>query len=185
MQYAVANSSLWAADLYGAAHFFGSPSKQSLAAASTRSLRVHYAPMTDSLTLLGGRNPETFLAEFWQKQPLLIRGAFPGFSSPITPDELAGLSCEADVESRLVLEKAGPTPWSVEYGPMAEDRFADLPETHWTLLVQECNRYVPELAELLEHFNFIPRWRVDDVMASYAPAQGSVGPHSFCPVLRL
>jgi 50S ribosomal protein L16 3-hydroxylase len=134
--------------------------------------------MTETLTLLGERSRETFLAEYWQKQPLLIRNALPDFVSPISPDELAGLACEEEVESRLLLERDGPAPWSVEHGPLAEERFAHLPDTHWTLLVQECNRYVPELAELMEQFNFIPRWRVDDVMASYAPAQGSVGPHT-------
>lgn len=134
--------------------------------------------MTEPLTLLGNRSPEAFLAEYWQKRPLLVRNALPHFSSPISPDELAGLSCEPELESRLVMERDGPAPWSVEYGPIAEGRFAELPETHWTLLVQECNRYVPELAELRDQFNFIPHWRVDDVMASYAPAQGSVGPHT-------
>lgn len=133
--------------------------------------------MEKILTLLGERSAETFLRDYWQKRPLLIRGAIPDFQTPISPDELAGLCCEEDIESRLILEHAGPTPWSVEHGPLAEQRFSELPETHWTLLVQECNRYVPELAELLDQFNFIPNWRVDDVMASYAPAQGSVGPH--------
>ncbi len=134
--------------------------------------------MNEPLTLLGNRSPETFLAEYWQKQPLLIRSALPGFTSPISPEELAGLCCESEVESRLVLEQAGSTPWTVEYGPIAENRFSTLPDTHWTLLVQECNRYVPELAELREQFTFIPNWRIDDVMASYAPTHGSVGPHT-------
>lgn len=100
---------------------------------------------------MGNRGPETFLAEYWQKQPLLIRCALPNFTSPVSPEELAGLCCEPEVESRLVLEQAGPAPWTVEYGPIAENRFAELPETHWTLLVQKCNRYVPELAEFLLH----------------------------------
>jgi len=134
--------------------------------------------MNEPLTLLGNRCPETFLSGYWQKQPLLIRDALPGFTSPVSPEELAGFCCEPEVESRLILEQAGHSPWTVEYGPIDESRFAELPETRWTLLVQECNRYVPELAELREQFNFIPNWRVDDVMASYAPAQGSVGPHT-------
>ncbi len=134
--------------------------------------------MNKPLTLLGNRCPETFLAEYWQKYPLLIRGALPGFTSPVSPEELAGLCCEPEVESRLVLEQAGSAPWTVEYGPVAENRFAQLPDTHWTLLVQECNRYIPELAELRDRFSFIPHWRIDDIMASYAPAQGSVGPHT-------
>jgi 50S ribosomal protein L16 3-hydroxylase len=82
------------------------------------------------------------------------------------------------VESRLILERDGPQPWALEHGPFAEQRFAELPESHWTLLVQECNKYVPELAALMDRFDFIPGWRVDDVMVSYAPDQGTVGPHT-------
>ncbi len=133
--------------------------------------------MTDHSPLLGGLSPARFLADHWQKKPLLVRNALPGFTTPISPDELAGLACEETVESRIVLERDGPQPWALETGPFDEDRFAHLPETHWTLLVQECNRYLPELAALLESFNFIPNWRVDDVMVSYAPTHGSVGPH--------
>ncbi len=130
-----------------------------------------------SKPLLGGLAPSEFLDQYWQKRPLLIRQALPGFRPPLEPDELAGLACEAEVESRIVLERDGPEPWSLAQGPFDEARFATLPETHWTLLVQECNRHVPALAELLERFDFIPRWRVDDVMVSFAPQEGSVGPH--------
>lgn len=127
--------------------------------------------------LLGGLSPSEFLDQHWQKRPLLLRQALPAFRTPLTPDELAGLACEADVESRIVLERDGHQPWCLLQGPFDEARFASLPETHWTLLVQECNRYVPELAALLDRFDFIPGWRVDDVMVSYAPTEGSVGPH--------
>lgn len=127
--------------------------------------------------LLGGLSVQEFLQNYWQKRPLFIPGALNNFTSPVTPDELAGLACEPEVESRLVMEYAGRKPWVLEHGPFSEDRFADLPETHWSLLVQECNKYIPELAELMERFAFIPHWRIDDIMASYAPAQGSVGPH--------
>ena len=133
--------------------------------------------MTDHSPLLGGLDPARFLAVHWQKKPLLVRNALPGFTSPISPDELAGLACEGEVESRIVLEHDGPRPWTLENGPFDEGRFAQLPETHWTLLVQECNKYLPELAALLDRFDFIPNWRVDDIMVSYAPPHGSVGPH--------
>lgn len=126
---------------------------------------------------LGGVTPAQFLRDYWQKEPVLIRQAIPGFETPLSPDELAGLACEDGIESRLVLEKDGAHPWQLEHGPFPEERFTHLPATHWTLLVQECNKYVPELALLLERFNFIPSWRIDDVMVSYAPAHGSVGPH--------
>ncbi len=133
--------------------------------------------MTDHSPLLGGLSPARFLADHWQKKPLRVKNALPGFTSPISPDELAGLACEEEVESRIVLERGGPQPWALENGPFDEDRFAHLPETHWTLLVQECNKYLPELVTLLEQFNFIPNWRIDDIMVSYAPEHGSVGPH--------
>jgi 50S ribosomal protein L16 3-hydroxylase len=108
----------------------------------------------------------------------LIRQAFPGFQSPITADELAGLACSDGIESRIVIEKHGRTPWEVLHGPFDEALFAHLPETHWTLLVQDTDKYIPELTSLLEHFRFIPDWRIDDIMISYAPAGGSVGPHT-------
>jgi len=129
------------------------------------------------MQLLGELTPQQFLDEYWQKKPLLIRQAIPGFVSPISPDELAGLACEENVESRLIIEKAGPTPWFLEHGPFAEIRFNQLPDSHFTLLLQQANQHFPELAEFLQQFQFIPNWRVDDVMISYAPTHGSVGPH--------
>lgn len=128
-------------------------------------------------TLLGGRTSAEFLDEYWQKKPLLVRGALPDFRSPLTPEELAGLACEEGVAARLVLEKGGDAPWQLRYGPFDEDEFLDLPETHWSLLVQEVDRLIPEVGALLEHFRFLPRWRIDDVMVSYAPEHGSVGAH--------
>lgn len=128
------------------------------------------------LQLLGGLTAREFLRDYWQKKPLLVRQALPGFSSPISPDELAGLALEEEVESRLVLEH-GETPWEVRRGPFAEDAFAHLPERDWTLLVQAVDQFVPEVAELLEDFKFLPKWRIDDVMVSYAAPGGGVGPH--------
>ncbi|OUD14639.1 hypothetical protein TPSD3_06645 [Thioflexithrix psekupsensis] len=127
---------------------------------------------------LGDLTAEQFLQEYWQKKPLLIRQAIPHFKPPITPDELAGLACEEGVESRLILEKHGKRPWEVRHGPFPESVFAKLPKTHWTLLVQEVNRHVPEIADLMDQFNFVPSWRLDDVMISYAVPQGSVGAHT-------
>ncbi|MCI0508076.1 MAG: cupin domain-containing protein [Gammaproteobacteria bacterium] len=134
-------------------------------------------PDLDKYSVLGELSAAEFLAGYWQKKPLLVRQAIPGYSTPVSPDELAGLACMDDVESRIVLEKDGASPWQLQHGPFDEDAFGDLPSTHWTLLVQECNKHVPQLALLLDQFNFIPNWRVDDVMVSYAAPQGSVGPH--------
>ncbi len=123
-------------------------------------------------------DPERFLHTYWQKKPLLIRGALPGFVSPLEPGELAGLACEEEPESRIVLQQAGDPAWVLRHGPFTEADFEALPETHWTLLVQDVDKLIPEVADLLEPFRFLPDWRVDDVMISYAADQGSVGPHT-------
>ena len=132
--------------------------------------------MTQPLTHLGDMPIDIFLRDYWQKKPLLIRNALPDFVSPLDGDELAGLALEEEVESRLVVEH-GKTPWELRHGPFDEKTFAILPESHWTLLVQAVDQWVPEVHELLQHFRFIPNWRLDDIMISYAPDQGSVGPH--------
>ena len=126
---------------------------------------------------LGDISPETFMQEYWQKKPLLIRQAFADFKSPVTADELAGLACEEDVDSRIVMEKDGEHPWFPVFGPMDETIFNNMPETHWTLVVNDMEKYLPELAWIVDRFRFIPEWRLDDLMVSYAADQGSVGPH--------
>ena len=128
------------------------------------------------LQLLGGLTAREFLRDYWQKKPLLVRQAFPDFESPIDGDELAGLALEEEVEARLVIEH-GERPWELRRGPFAEDTFSSLPERDWTLLVQAVDQFVPEVAELLESFRFLPSWRIDDIMISYAAPGGSVGPH--------
>jgi len=125
--------------------------------------------------LLGGLSPAQFIAQYWQKQPLLIRNAWPGFQDPFTPEQIAGLACESEVEARLVQEIQGR--WQVRHSPFQEQDFLALPETHWTLLVQDAEKHAPDLVALLEPFRFIPDWRIDDLMISYAPQFGSVGPH--------
>jgi 50S ribosomal protein L16 3-hydroxylase len=124
---------------------------------------------------LEGFDKDRFLRDFWQKKPLLIRGAWQSWSNPLEPDELAGLACEEDVESRLVVKEGDS--WEVEHGPFAEERFNRLGRKGWTLLVQAVDQYVPEVAALLAPFRFVPNWRVDDVMVSYAADGGGVGPH--------
>jgi 50S ribosomal protein L16 3-hydroxylase len=126
-----------------------------------------------SFPVLGDISAEQFLAEYWQQKPLLIRNAIPNFQPPVDGNDLAGLSLEPEVESRLVVGKD----WKIEHGPFDEQRFQNLPEKDWTLLVQAVDLWVPEVAELLNHFGFLPRWRIDDIMVSYASNGGNVGPH--------
>ena len=133
--------------------------------------------MTTPQTPLGDLSVEEFLRDYWQKKPLVIRNALPSSSSRLSPEELAGLACEEETSSRLILEEGGSYPWELRYGPFSEEDFMELPEQHWTLLVQEVDRWVPDVARLLDTFRFIPNWRIDDVMISYAPDGGSVGAH--------
>lgn len=116
-----------------------------------------------------------FLRDYWQKKPLLIRNPWDHWVNPLTPDELAGLACEDHVESRLVSQKSQE--WQLDPGPFAEDRFSETPRDPWTLLVQSVDHHVPAVSALLDLFRFIPSWRVDDVMVSYAVDGGGVGPH--------
>lgn len=123
----------------------------------------------------GAMNLDTahFLARHWQREPLLIRNAIPGFASPASADELAGLALEAEVESRIVEQRDGE--WQLFHGPFTESDFQR--QQPWTLLVQAVDHYLPAVAQLRRWVDFVPQWRVDDIMASYAVDGGSVGPH--------
>ncbi|MDP1659924.1 MAG: cupin domain-containing protein [Methylotenera sp.] len=137
-------------------------------------------PTNAPLRLLNNLTPSQFLAEYWQKKPLLIKNAIPNFEGLLSPEELAGLACEDDVQSRIVEYKKGK--WLASHGPFEDADFAKLPEKptkdhNWTLLVQSVNHYLPEAAALLQQFDFIPHARLDDLMVSYAPDGGGVGPH--------
>ncbi|GAA5442721.1 hypothetical protein Misp06_00896 [Microbulbifer sp. NBRC 101763] len=133
--------------------------------------------MASPLTHLGDMPIEVFMRDYWQQKPLLIRNAFANFESPISGEELAGMALEEAVESRLVLENGKSGPWELRTGPFTEEDFLSLPKTHWTLLVQAVDQWMSEIAELKDFFRFIPDWRLDDVMISYAADKGSVGPH--------
>ena len=112
-----------------------------------------------------------FLRDHWQTAPLLLRDPWAAWANPLDPDELAGLACEDDVESRLIIGSA------LEHGPFAAERLTALGTAPWTLLVQAANEWVAEVAALLVPFRFVPDWRVDDVMVSLAGDGGGVGPH--------
>lgn len=124
-----------------------------------------------------GMPPQLFLRRYWHKRPLLIRNAFPGFVSPIDPDELAGLACEEAALSRLITHDRASDGWSLRNGPFEEDQFPTMPDHDWTLLVQDVDKWDPDVAALLDAFDFLPRWRIDDIMVSFAATGGSVGAH--------
>jgi|TARA_R110001583_G_C5619191_1_gene406116 50S ribosomal protein L16 3-hydroxylase len=124
---------------------------------------------------LQGFDAQHFLDTAWQRKAVLIKAALPGFECPLDGNDLAGLACEEDVDSRIIIEaKDG---WELRNGPFQEADFATLPTSHWTLLVQGVDQYLPELADLMAKFRFLPRWRTEDIMVSYATDGGNVGPH--------
>lgn len=124
-----------------------------------------------------GITTEQFLKEYWQKKPLYVPNAFEQFESLIDANELAGLACEEHIESRLIFENGPNHPWELINGPFNDDTFANLPANDWTLLIQAIDQILPEASNFLNHFNFIPNWRLDDLMVSFAVPGGSVGPH--------
>ncbi|WP_342315293.1 cupin domain-containing protein [Lysobacter sp. FW306-1B-D06B] len=124
-----------------------------------------------------GMPPEVFLRDYWQKKPLLIRNAFPDFQTPVQPEDLAGLACEEAALSRIVMHDRANDRWTLRHGPFEEDEFPGMPHQDWTLLVQDVDKWDADIAALLQHFRFLPRWRIDDVMISFAAPGGSVGAH--------
>ncbi|GJL65987.1 MAG: cupin [Nitrospirales bacterium] len=126
---------------------------------------------------LGDMSLDKFLAEYWQKKPLLVRKALPDIEPPIAADELAGLACEEAVESRLVIQDGASERWDLTHGPFTDETFRTLPDKYWTLLVQAVDHWVPAAAEFLVQFHFLPSWRIDDLMISYSVDGGGVGPH--------
>lgn len=126
------------------------------------------------------RNPlrldrRAFMRRYWQREPLVVRGAFAAFEDPLAPREVLALAGSPDAVSRLVVKRSSA--WSVEHGPIPRSRFKQLPSRAWTVLVQDTNHFSARAAALLACFDFIPHARIDDVMVSYAVPGGGVGPH--------
>ena len=142
--------------------------------ASRRKYRIEVDASTQSPL---GMPAADFLRDYWQKRPLLIRNAFPGFISPLSPEDLAGLACEELALSRIVMHDRAGDRWQLRTGPFPEELFPTLPDHDWTLLVQDVDKWDADIAALLPAFGFLPRWRIDDVMVSFAAPGGSVGAH--------
>jgi 50S ribosomal protein L16 3-hydroxylase len=133
-------------------------------------------PTSSLSTLLGGMHPAAFLRDFWQKKPLLIRQAIPGFKGLVSTELLRSLAASEDTQSRLIVRDGKK--WALQHGPFAKNFWRKLkPHAPWTLLVQELNFHLPAAEQLLERFQFIPHARVDDIMVSHACVGGGVGPH--------
>ena len=122
-------------------------------------------------------NSEEFLSNNWQKKPLILRQALPESVYHADKDEIAGLACEPEAESRLIFNSEEDRKISAEDGPFEEDKFDSLPETNWSLMVQKCDQWMDNVFEIRKYFAFLPHWRFDDIMASYGSDQSSSGPH--------
>ncbi|SER36283.1 50S ribosomal protein L16 3-hydroxylase [Nitrosomonas sp. Nm51] len=128
-----------------------------------------------SFISLGSLTPGTFLQQYWQKKPLLVRNAMPGFQGLLSHKELIQLAGNDDVQSRLVIQKDGQ--WLLKHGPLNSRDFPNSTENTWSFLVQDVNHWLPSANNLLLKFGFIPYARLDDLMVSYAPTGGGIGPH--------
>ncbi len=127
------------------------------------------------MTIPGGLTADKFLHDYWQKKPLLIRKAFPDFEGLLDPQQLISLACRDDAQARLASQQRGK--WQLQHGPLKKKDFSLSAGSKWTVLVQGVNHCLPQGADLLKHFSFVPHARLDDLMVSYAPKGGGVGPH--------
>ena len=133
--------------------------------------------MSQTLAVLGGITAEQFLTEYWQKKPLLVRNALPEIKNLLEPTDVMELALDENINARLIKQKdKDPNHWSVKSSPLMKADFQKMPKL-WTLLIQAVDHYSFDLAELWKKFLFIPQWRRDDIMVSYAPKGGSVGKH--------
>ncbi|QIO05717.1 ribosomal protein uL16 3-hydroxylase [Acinetobacter shaoyimingii] len=133
--------------------------------------------MSQALEVLGGITAEQFLSEYWQKKPLLVRNALPEIAGLLEPNDVMELALEDEVTARLIKQKdKDPNQWTVKSSPLIKGDFQKMPKL-WTLLVQAVDHYSFDLAEMWNKFPFVPQWRRDDIMVSYAPKGGSVGKH--------
>lgn len=133
--------------------------------------------MSLPLDVLGGITAEQFLSEYWQKKPLLVRNALPEIANILVPDDVMELALDENITARLIKQKdKDPNQWSVKSSPLIKGDFQKMPKL-WTLLIQAVDHYSFDLAELWKKFPFIPQWRRDDIMVSYAAKGGSVGQH--------
>ena len=145
--------------------------------------------IADELNGWNVHSAQNFLDKYWQKKPVLIRNAFPMITEDIrllTEKDFFRLSFDEDVESRTLIKKrntgksggGSEDDWCKEYGPFTNKYVENLPKTNWTILIQEIDRHIPEIADIWsKYFDFIPSWRRDDIMTSYASLGGGIGAH--------
>jgi 50S ribosomal protein L16 3-hydroxylase len=120
---------------------------------------------------------EDFLKNYWQQRPLLLRSSITDLIGVVDSGDLAGIACEAESEARIIKGFGLNNKWSCEQGPFTSKQLLAMPNKDWTLLVQGVDQWIEPVNEILERFSFLPKWRLEDIMASFAPVGGGVGPH--------
>ena len=134
--------------------------------------------VSQPLQLLGGLSPQVFMTRHWQKKPLLVRQAIPGFKPLLDRTELFELAAREDVQARLVIQEPGSEPaWRLKNGPFERRALPALKRPGWTILLQGVDLQHDAVHELMNQFRFVPDGRLDDLMISYATDEGGVGPH--------
>lgn len=120
-----------------------------------------------------------FYAQYWNTQPFVVRGAIPAdhMNALIAADELAGLAMEDEPRARMIQTAGDYQDWTCRHGPFSEEDYARAGDENWSLLVQNVEQFHPDTAELLRHFDFAPKWLMDDIMVGYSSLGGTVGPH--------
>ncbi len=121
-------------------------------------------------------NPQAFLSAHWQKKPCLLSAAIPGFTNPVSVQEMRWLAEEPLIEARCV-KRTSDGQCLVAEGPFEPDALPQSSEPNWTLLIQAVDHWLPAVQELLQHFRWLPSWRLDDIMVSLSSTGGGVGPH--------
>ena len=129
--------------------------------------------------MLKNEPADSFLARHWQKSPAFLPSAAAESLPALDANELAWLATLPDVESRLVLtdRDGDATRYRLENGPFEASRLERLPGRDWTLLVNDVDKHLPDFRSYLDMVDFVPDWRIDDLMVSCAAPGGSVGPH--------
>jgi 50S ribosomal protein L16 3-hydroxylase len=134
--------------------------------------------VTQALPMLGGISPEVFMKRYWQKKPLLVRQAVPGFKPLLDRAQLFELAAHEDAQTRMVIQEPGSKPgWRFKHGPFQRRALPPLKQPGWTILVQGVDLHHERVHELMNQFRFVPDARLDDLMISYATDGGGVGPH--------
>lgn len=129
------------------------------------------------MDFFGSLTTREFLSEYWQKKPLLVRGAVPRLEPPLTPAAFLELATHQEAQVRLILEEGGEYPWQLVEGPFEAQQLDPVPAAVWSMLIQEVDQQHAGVRALWKYLDFLPAWRLDDIMVSLASDRGGVGAH--------